>query len=106
MTGVKVNLDSYDVIDLRKSNGKQRLFLLVSPPVETNAPSWSYTLPIAFTDLNRIKVAKGGGDSTENITVHEVALEQVEKWLLTKEKEGCLIDPRIFAGFYHLNHQT
>ena len=59
-----------------------------------------------FLALNVQKVAKGGGDSTENITVHEVALGQVEKWLLAKEKEGCLIDPKVFAGFYHLNHQT
>ena len=59
-----------------------------------------------FLALNVRKVAKGGGDNTEDITVHEVAFDKIEKWLLAKEKKSCLIDPKVFAGFYHLNHQT
>ena len=55
-----------------------------------------------FCALNVRKVAKGGGDSTENITVHEVELERVDDWLNQKEKEDFLIDPKVFAGFYHL----
>ncbi len=51
------------------------------------------------------KVAEGGGDTTENITVHVVKLDEVETWIHKKEKEGLLIDPKVFAGFYHLKSE-
>ncbi|MGV3771330.1 MAG: NUDIX hydrolase [Verrucomicrobiales bacterium] len=46
------------------------------------------------------KVGNGGGEESENITVHEVHLENVAKWLESKRKEGALIDPKVFCGLY------
>lgn len=48
------------------------------------------------------KVGPGGGDETEDITVHEVPLEGVERWLEDKQREGYPIDMKIFAGLYYL----
>jgi len=46
------------------------------------------------------KVGDGGGDSTESITVHVVPLKQLNKWLQEKQKQGCLIDAKIYGGVY------
>jgi len=51
------------------------------------------------------KVHAGGGDHTENITVHEIPFARVEKWLRTMEGEGCLIDPKVYTGLYFLNQR-
>lgn len=48
------------------------------------------------------KVEDGGGDESENIVVHEVPLSRLERWLKAREKEGVLIDPKIFTGLYFL----
>lgn len=48
------------------------------------------------------KVAKGGGDNTESITVYEVPIETVDDWLDEKAKEGFLIDSKVYAGLYLL----
>ncbi len=49
-----------------------------------------------------VKVGPGGGDEEEAITVHEIPLEEVEPWLLKKQSEGLLVDPKIYAGLYFL----
>ena len=46
------------------------------------------------------KVSSGGGDATENIKVHEVPLTGIEAWLQQKEREGKLVDPKIYAALY------
>ena len=56
---------------------------------------------IAFyraTDLTR--VGDGGGDDSENITVHEVPLEGIEDWFDRKRVEGAMIDPKLYMGLY------
>ena len=52
------------------------------------------------TDL--VKKDDGGGDHTEDIIPHAVPLKKLESWLKKKEKQGCRIDPKIFAGLYFL----
>jgi len=47
-----------------------------------------------------IRVGKGGGDERENITVHEVPLDQIEPFAESARKRGALVDPKIFAGVY------
>lgn len=56
-----------------------------------------------FLALNLKKVAAGGGDESENITVHTVPFADIEVWLNAAEKRGCLIDARIYAGLYYLS---
>ncbi len=41
------------------------------------------------------KVGEGGGTESEDITVHRVAIAQLEEFLDTKRKEGCGIDVRL-----------
>lgn len=44
----------------------------------------------------------GGGDSTEDIIVHEIPLAKLASWLAEQEGQGKLVDPKIYAGIYFL----
>ena len=46
----------------------------------------------------------GGGDSTEEILVHEVPRAEAARWLLGKLRDGYSIDPKLFAGLYFIEH--
>ena len=48
------------------------------------------------------KTGPGGGDETEDITVHTIALNALDDWLGEAAQRGCLIDPKIYAGLYFL----
>ncbi|MCQ2371614.1 MAG: NUDIX hydrolase [Akkermansia sp.] len=52
------------------------------------------------TGLSR--VSQGGGVDGENITVHEVPMDQIDSWLEQKRAHGVLVDPRIYTGLYFL----
>ncbi len=49
-------------------------------------------------DLTR--VGSGGGDDSESIQVHAVALDQLDRWLRQRHREGLAIDPKIYAALY------
>jgi len=42
----------------------------------------------------------GGGDSTEDIRVHIIPLNNVDQWLYEQSNTGKLIDPKIYAALY------
>lgn len=44
------------------------------------------------------KVDAGGGDATENITVHEVPLVELRAWLQARSAGGALIDFKVWAA--------
>ena len=46
------------------------------------------------------KVSAGGGDEHEDITVHEVAVGEVEAFVAEKKKQGVLVDLKVYAGMY------
>jgi ADP-ribose pyrophosphatase len=46
------------------------------------------------------KTGAGGGDGSEDIQVHPVPLSDVKSWLETKQKEGCLVDYKVYAALY------
>lgn len=48
------------------------------------------------------KTGPGGGDETEDITVHAIALDELDAWLAAAAARGCLVDPKIYAGLYFL----
>lgn len=50
------------------------------------------------------KVHGGGGDETEDITVHEIPRREASAWLVEKMHAGYSIDPKMFAGLYLLDH--
>jgi ADP-ribose pyrophosphatase len=56
---------------------------------------------VTFFEAHDIRrVGAGGGDHTEDITVHIVPLTGVGAFLAGKRGEGLLVDPKIFAGLY------
>jgi ADP-ribose pyrophosphatase len=46
------------------------------------------------------RVGLGGGDDSEDITVHLVALESAPDWLEARSAEGIMLDPKIYAGLF------
>jgi ADP-ribose pyrophosphatase len=46
------------------------------------------------------KIAKGGGEGHEDITVHEIALGEIDAWLRRKSAGGLLVDPKVYTGLY------
>jgi len=46
------------------------------------------------------RVHNGGGIAHEEITVHEVPLDDVDAWLSEKARTGVLVDPKVYAGLY------
>ncbi|HEY3322353.1 MAG TPA: NUDIX hydrolase [Planctomycetota bacterium] len=53
-----------------------------------------------FRATGLTKVNAGGGDAHEKIVVHEIPLRQLRNWLTRKQRAGCQIDLKIFAGLY------
>lgn len=73
---------------------------LLSGPISSGLTSDLVTFVLA-SGLK--KVSNGGGDGTENIRVHEVALSEVENFLNRKIKQKILVDPKIYTGLYFFN---
>ena len=48
------------------------------------------------------KTNQGGGDGTENITVHEIPLAEVRSWLERRRKEGAIPDWKVYAALYFI----
>jgi ADP-ribose pyrophosphatase len=46
------------------------------------------------------KVAAGGGEASEKITVHEVPLYELTGWIARKRQEGCVVDYKVYAALY------
>lgn len=46
------------------------------------------------------RVGPGGGDDSEDITVHEVAPAELEAFLADCLRRGLAVDPKIYAGLY------
>jgi ADP-ribose pyrophosphatase len=46
------------------------------------------------------RVGAGGGDETEDITVHAVPLAEVDAFLAARAGAGLAVDPKIFAGLF------
>jgi ADP-ribose pyrophosphatase len=46
------------------------------------------------------KVGPGGGDESEEITLYEVPLAEVEDWLAERIARGLHVDLKVYAGLY------
>lgn len=53
-----------------------------------------------FRATGLTRVGQGGGDDTEEITVHVVPLGEVPAFLAAKIAAGILVDPKVFVGLY------
>ena len=71
--------------------------ILAEGPVSAGLSNEIITLLLA-TDL--VKKTEGGGDDSEDITVHTIAFENAERWINSQIKKGLLADPKIFTGLY------
>ncbi|MBP6596499.1 MAG: NUDIX hydrolase [Arenimonas sp.] len=59
---------------------------------------------IAFVRARGLtRVHAGGGDASEDITVHEVPLADVPRWLTEKMHQGYAMDPKLWAGLWLLH---
>lgn len=56
---------------------------------------------VAFCRASELhRVHAGGGDATEDITVHEVPVDEAAAWLVRKMVEGYAMDPKLWAGLW------
>ena len=61
---------------------------------------------LAFVRARKLtRVESGGGDETEDITVHEVPRKDAARWLVRKMTDGYSVDPKMFAGLFFLEHE-
>jgi ADP-ribose pyrophosphatase len=58
-----------------------------------------------FLATGLTKVAPGGGDETEDITIHEVPLDAVAEWLFARQRAGATLDAKIFSPLYVYEHR-
>jgi ADP-ribose pyrophosphatase len=49
--------------------------------------------------------SSGGGDGSEEITVHSIPIDEVAGWLPAQSAEGALIDLKIYAALYFLGQR-
>ncbi|CAN5473116.1 hypothetical protein BH09VER1_BH09VER1_26630 [soil metagenome] len=47
-----------------------------------------------------IKVAKGGGDGSEKISVYEIPLVHLDSWITDRRAAGCEVDYKVYAALY------
>ncbi len=76
---------------------------LMGGPASSGLTSEIVTLVLA-TGLKRVH--EGGGVGHENITVHEVDLDGIDEWLDAREKEGLLVEPKVYTGLYFLGRRN
>ncbi len=79
------------------------LSLLVRAPSSAGMTSEMISFVLA-EDLTQ--VGGGGGVGDEEITVHLVPVRRAVKWLRDRERSGCLLDPKIFAGLFLAGRQA
>jgi len=53
-----------------------------------------------FRATGLTKTGDAKGDGSEDIAVHEVPLDAVTHWLAAREREGKLIDLKVYCGLY------
>ncbi|GAB4168593.1 MAG: NUDIX hydrolase [Wenzhouxiangellaceae bacterium] len=51
------------------------------------------------------QVGPGGGDASEDITVHRIAANRLAGWLQTANASGLAVDPKIYAAMVWREHE-
>ncbi|MGB3392114.1 MAG: NUDIX hydrolase [Stenotrophomonas sp.] len=60
---------------------------------------------IAFVRATGLrKVGEGGGDDSEDITVHAIPRTRAAAWLVQKMAEGYELDAKLWAGLWMIEH--
>ncbi|MGN6543605.1 MAG: NUDIX hydrolase [Aureliella sp.] len=55
---------------------------------------------VLFLAENAKQIADGGGVEHEDIAVHVVPLDEIDKWLAASQRNGLLVDFKVPAGLY------
>jgi ADP-ribose pyrophosphatase len=77
-----------------------RIELLMSGPTSSGMSNERVAF-VRATGLTRIHA--GGGDSSEEIIVHEVPIGEAPRWLSRKLAEGYALDAKLWAGLWMLD---
>ena len=72
---------------------------ILEGPVSSGSSADMVTLLCA---RNLRKAGPGGGDEFESIIVHEVPLDETDRWLAKMSRKKYLVEPKIYAGLYFL----
>jgi ADP-ribose pyrophosphatase len=73
----------------------ERVQLLARGP---SSPGITSEIVSLYRAIGAKRVGKGGGVEGEKITVHLVPLASVEEWLRDREREGILVDLKLWSG--------
>lgn len=75
----------------------QTITRLVAGPVSAGLTSEVVTF---FRAEGLTRIGEGGGDASEQITVHHVPLAEVPSFIAARVAAGAMVDPKVFAGLY------
>lgn len=56
-----------------------------------------------FSATGLKRTGTGGGDESEDITVHEVKLSELDRWLAKASDDKRIVDARVYTGLYLFN---
>ncbi len=80
-----------------------RVEVLMTGPTSSGMSNEEVVL-VRATGLRQVHA--GGGDATEAILVHEVAIEDVPAFLSARMAEGYAVDPKLWAGLWLLERNA
>ncbi len=69
-----------------------------APSAGSNSVTISFLLATGLR-----KIGPGGGDGTENITVHEIPLAEAPAWIETQRANGKAVDLKTWVGLFFAN---
>lgn len=65
-----------------------------------STPGMSSEVITIYFAAGLVREGDGGGDNSEDITVHHVPLDTTARWLSARASAGVMLDPKIYAGLY------
>lgn len=66
------------------------------------APGMTNEMGVLYIAKDSYKSGKGGGDEFEDITVHEIDIDNCQEWLKAMISEGKFIDPKVYTGLWFI----
>ncbi|HET6395484.1 MAG TPA: NUDIX hydrolase [Pseudoxanthomonas sp.] len=97
------SIEQSSIRELEEETGwtAERAEVLMVGPTSSGASSEKIAF-VRATGLRR--VGPGGGDATEDITVHEVPRGEAAAWLAARLREGYELDAKLWAGLWMIDH--
>lgn len=93
------NLANAAIRELQEETGflASSMHFLASGPSSPGVTDETITL---FRARNLVRTGPGGGDDSENITVHEIPLQHVPQWLIEQMLKGLSIDLKVYSALF------